>query len=150
MGEIEVALKKNEGIDQAIASVVSREQVQHLVAAVVSTLPQGTVSSEQKGNLGADYQFRHAFQKNDAFHISYQNNFVEEFFLSWENDGLDETKAIIPRQFVHNASIGYTFPEKKYSLSLECRNVSDELVYDNYKVQKPGRSFYVKFRVFLQ
>ncbi|MFC5047454.1 TonB-dependent receptor domain-containing protein [Aquimarina hainanensis] len=102
------------------------------------------------GNLGADYQFRHAFQKNDAFHISYQNNFVEEFFLSWENDGLDETKAIIPRQFVHNASIGYTFPEKKYSLSLECRNVSDELVYDNYKVQKPGRSFYVKFRVFLQ
>lgn len=72
LGEIEVALKKNEGIDQAIASVVSREQVQHLVAAVVSTLPQGTVSSEQKGVSGAIQKFR---QKE----ITKQSEVIEMF-----------------------------------------------------------------------
>ena len=37
----------------------------------------------------------------------------------------------------------------RYNLALECNNFLDETVYDNYKLQKPGRTFVAKFRLFI-
>ena len=37
----------------------------------------------------------------------------------------------------------------KYSVALECTNLTNEKLYDNYRLQKPGRAFNVKFRVYL-
>ncbi|WP_438712340.1 TonB-dependent receptor [Aquimarina muelleri] len=100
-------------------------------------------------NFGASYTFENFLQKNSKTIINYNNNYVNEFFLAWENDGTNASKAKIPTQFTHNTSISYAFPKDKYSLSLECRNLTNARAFDNYKVQKPGRSFYLKIRMYL-
>ena len=40
--------------------------------------------------------------------------------------------------------------EGRYSIALECTNITYEKLYDNYRLQKPGRAFNLKFRLFLQ
>ena len=40
--------------------------------------------------------------------------------------------------------------KERYSVSLDCQNLLDQKVYDNYKLQKPGRSVFLKFRVLIQ
>lgn len=37
--------------------------------------------------------------------------------------------------------------EGRYNFSLECRNFTNEKLYDNFSLQKAGRAFYAKFRV---
>ena len=37
----------------------------------------------------------------------------------------------------------------RYNLSVECRNFTDEKLYDNFSLQKAGRAFYAKVRVCL-
>jgi len=39
--------------------------------------------------------------------------------------------------------------EGRYNFSLECRNFTNEKLYDNFSLQKAGRAFYAKFRVSL-
>lgn len=101
-------------------------------------------------NLGTTYRIPNLFLKESRLEFIYNSNYIYEFFRSWEADAIyDENKAKTPTQFIHNAGIGYVFPKDKYSLFLECRNVTNEKAYDNYKVQKPGRSFYLKLRMFI-
>lgn len=38
----------------------------------------------------------------------------------------------------------------RYSVAFECTNITNEKLYDNYRLQKPGRAFNVKLRLFLQ
>ena len=37
----------------------------------------------------------------------------------------------------------------RYNIALECTNFLDKTAYDNYKLQKPGRAFFAKFRLFI-
>lgn len=60
-----------------------------------------------------------------------------------------DTKARIPSQRIFNADVTYSWEHDRYNIALECPNFSDETVYDNYKLQKPGRAFFAKFRVFI-
>lgn len=39
--------------------------------------------------------------------------------------------------------------EGRYNFSLECRNFTNEKLYDNFSLQNAGRAFYAKFRVSL-
>ncbi len=34
----------------------------------------------------------------------------------------------------------------RYNLAFDVTNLTDALAYDNFKLQKQGRAFYVKFR----
>lgn len=56
---------------------------------------------------------------------------------------------IVPRQFAHNLSLAYSIASGRYNVSLECRNLTDANLYDNFSLQKPGRAFYAKVRVSL-
>jgi len=101
-------------------------------------------------NFGATYKLLNAFKSDSHLELTYRNNYVHEFYRSWENDAKnDKNKAKTPTQFLHNASIGYVFPNQKYSLFIESINFTNEKAYDNFRVQKPGRSFYLKLRVFI-
>ena len=79
--------------------------------------------------------------------IDYQ--WVHWFYLSWEAYGLPETKARIPEKNLLGANVTYSWHDSRYSVSLDCRNLLDQTVYDNYKLQKPGRSLFLKFRLLL-
>ncbi len=81
--------------------------------------------------------------------IEYSTNYVKSFFVSWESDGTKHTKAKVPSQFIHNTSVSYNMLKNKLSISFECRNLLNKKVYDNYSVQKPGRSLYLKTRFFI-
>ncbi|HEY3403592.1 MAG TPA: TonB-dependent receptor plug domain-containing protein [Ohtaekwangia sp.] len=75
--------------------------------------------------------------------------FVEEFFLNWPSQGSADTKYAIPRQLSHDVAVSLSSFKGKYNISLACWNVTDSKLYDNFKVQRPGRSFNVKLRFYI-
>ena len=49
-----------------------------------------------------------------------------------------------------NPPLGSAFGHRiQYNIALECTNFLDKTAYDNYKLQKPGRAFFAKFRLFI-
>lgn len=101
------------------------------------------------GNTGLTLTIPNVFVEAGSLQFSYGFNYVHRFFLSWEIDGNKSTKADIPAQNLHNTSVAYLFPQERASISVECRNFTDQRAYDNYQVEKPGRSVYVKLRMYL-
>ena len=53
----------------------------------------------------------------------------------------------VPTQTAHNLTLTYALKGGKYNLSLECHNLTDAKLYDNFNLQKAGRAFYGKLRV---
>ncbi len=91
----------------------------------------------------------HDFQgKGNLLTVTYDNLFMDSFPLFYEHLG-EESKFVVPSQFSHNLTVTYSIMNGRYNFSFECLNFTDEKVYDNYLLQKPGRSFYGKFRVYL-
>lgn len=88
--------------------------------------------------------------KDTRLQFNWFTQYVNWFYLTWESKGNPNGKSDIPTQFIHNASLSYSLQKGKYNISAECRNLTDHLAYDNFKLQKPGRSFSVKFRYFIQ
>ena len=90
-------------------------------------------------------------QANRALSLTYNLNYVQKYYLVYAELGESafNQRYIIPTQFSHNLSASYSLGGGKYNLALECRNFTDNLLYDSYRLQKPGRSFSVKFRYFI-
>lgn len=86
---------------------------------------------------------------NNKLTTYWSTYFVEDFFLTWENSGNPEDKNIIPSQLVHSIDIEYTLKDGKYNASLSIKNLTDELIYDNFNIQNPGRAVYLKLRYFI-
>ena len=95
----------------------------------------------------ARYQFRHILSRHDRLQLGIDYQWVHWFYLSWEGYGALETKARIPEKNIFGAQATYSWQNERYSISVNCDNLFDRTVYDNYKLQKPGRSLFVKFRV---
>ncbi len=87
-------------------------------------------------------------KKGNLLTITYDNLYMHDFPLRAENLGDYSTKDIVPSQFSHNLSISYGMQKGRYNLSFECRNFTNEKLYDNFSLQKAGRAFYGKFRVY--
>jgi outer membrane receptor protein involved in Fe transport len=97
------------------------------------------------GNVDANYHFNDCFGRGNVLSFGYNMRYVHSFFRDWESEGGD---IIIPRQLSHDVSILYSIRNGRYNLAAEVLNIADEILYDNYSLQKPGRSFSVKFRYF--
>lgn len=101
------------------------------------------------GNIEVSYTFRDLLPKsNDRLRLEGSWEWIHWYFLNWESYGAASSKARIPTQNLFNLSATYSVLDGRYNLSLECDNVLDKVAYDNYMLQKPGRAFYAKFRVF--
>ncbi|SEL66794.1 TonB-dependent receptor [Parapedobacter koreensis] len=87
--------------------------------------------------------------KDTRLTFNWYSQYVHWFYLTWEKYGNVNGKSNIPTQLVHNAMITYSLQNGRYNLSAECRNLTDELAYDNFRLQKPGRSYAVKLRYFI-
>lgn len=99
-------------------------------------------------NAEVSYNFRNLFSKGDKLNVNYGFQWVHWYFLHWEAFGNKNSKARIPTQINNNIVIAYTFPDKRYNLSVSVDNLFDRKLYDNYMLQKPGRSVFCKFSVF--
>lgn len=101
------------------------------------------------GNADVSFFFDNVLAYKDRLSIGYNLLYVHSFYLYWANEGAADTKRTIPEQMAHDANVVYAFKDGRYNLALECRNITDKRLYDNFSLQKPGRSFNVKFRYFI-
>ena len=99
------------------------------------------------GNIGLNK--KDLFIKDSELTIEYFLNYVKEYYLSWPGLGSKDSKDQIPQQLSHDLAIGYSLCNGRYNFALSCDNMTNETLYDNFKLQKPGRSFTVKFRYYL-
>ena len=97
------------------------------------------------GNVDAGYNFNNCFGRGNVLSFGYNMRCVHSFFRDWESEGGD---IIIPQQLSHDMHILYSLQNGRYNIAAEVLNITDEILYDNYSLQKPGRSFLVKFRYF--
>lgn len=93
------------------------------------------------GNADATYTFDSLLTQDDGLTLGYNLAYTHEFFLSWQSEG---AKITVPTQLSHDLSLTYTAPRNKYTLSVEVKNFTNALLYDNYSLQKAGCAFYVK------
>ena len=102
------------------------------------------------------YQFANSFvsffwnnlgQKGNRLTLTYDNNYMHNFPLYSEALG-SESSFVVPTQFSHNLTASYGIQNNKYMLSFECQNFTNEKLYDNFSLQKAGRAFYGKVRVY--
>lgn len=82
--------------------------------------------------------------------FNWTTSYIEEFYLKWPSLGSLSSKFVIPRQIVSNVSVSFTSHAGRYNISVSCMNLFDAMCYDNFRVQKPGRSFNFKLRYYLQ
>ncbi|MBX3255835.1 MAG: TonB-dependent receptor [Chitinophagaceae bacterium] len=88
--------------------------------------------------------------KNTRLQLNYSVNYIYWFYISWESLGSRESKNKIPTQLIHNVSLSYSLKSGRYNISVESFNITDELAYDNFRLQKPGRSVFFKLRYFIK
>ena len=98
-------------------------------------------------NADAAYYHNDLFTEKDAFSIAYDLFYQYKFSLHWEKFGDPNTQIKVPTQLSHNVTFNYSLQNGKYNMSFECKNITDANLYDNFSLQKPGRSFYIKLRV---
>lgn len=100
-------------------------------------------------NAELDFFFHKICTKDDRLHVGYQYQYVHWFYLTWEAYGALDGKSKIPTQHQHRIVASYSWRNERYNVSLECNNLFDKGQYDNFMLQKPGRSFLCKFRLFI-
>ena len=76
-------------------------------------------------------------------------NFREEFYLISPAEGDPKTKNPIPRQSSVDTSLKYNGKDNKYSITLSLTNITNQKLYDNFRIQKPGRAFTIMLKYFL-
>lgn len=101
-------------------------------------------------NAMLDLNAHHLFSRTDKLHFGYQFQYTHWYYLTWENLGAQKSKGYIPNQFNHSISLTYSWDNDRYNIIVECDNMLDATLYDNYKLQKPGRSIMAGFRLFLK
>jgi len=101
------------------------------------------------GNANLGLHFQDIAVKESELSIDYSFSWLKGYYLSFPGLGARSSKKIIPSQASHDISVGYSLEKGKYNIALECTNLTDKRLYDNYRLQKPGRAFNVKFRYFI-
>ncbi|MFR7498467.1 MAG: TonB-dependent receptor domain-containing protein [Bacteroides stercoris] len=94
------------------------------------------------------FYWRDLWKKGNALTVSYDNQYLHSFTYYSSKIGSNKGDYVVPSQFSHNLSLSYSLRSGRYNLSFECRNFTDEQLYDNFSLQKAGRAFYGKVRVY--
>lgn len=101
----------------------------------------------QFANSDVTFYWRDLGKKGNLLTVTYDNLYMYSFPLYSEAVG-SESEFVVPTQFSHNLTFSYALQNGRYNFSLECRNFTNEKLYDNYSLQKAGRAFYGKVRVY--
>lgn len=99
-------------------------------------------------NSDVTFYWNDLFRKGNKLTVTYDNLYMHSFPLYSEALG-SESDYVVPTQFSHNLSVSYSVAGGRYNFSVECRNLTNEKLYDNFSLQKAGRAFYGKVRISL-
>ncbi|MGL5277377.1 TonB-dependent receptor domain-containing protein [Myroides sp.] len=108
-------------------------------------------------NVGAEAKFDNVISKQDRLTAYANLNFVREFYIqpidkSMEPDGFlglfgkskGDVKNIVPDQTSLTLGTLYELKKDGVSIGVEVRNLLNQDLYDYFKIQKAGRSIYLK------
>ena len=87
------------------------------------------------------------FKKGNVLTVTYDNLYLHSFSYYSQAIG-KKSDFVVPNQFSHNLTVSYSIQKGRYNFSFECRNLTNEKLYDNFSLQKAGRAFYGKVRVY--
>lgn len=111
------------------------------------------------GNLSATYNFKELLNLSTDLSFFWDYSYVHQYYLDYiekqfEPDGFlglfgtskINTSRVIPTQHTHNLGFIYVrdFSKQSVSLSAELKNAFNENIYNEFKMQSPGRHFRVK------
>ena len=99
----------------------------------------------QFANSDVTFYWRNLWKKGNTLSVTYDNLYMHSFPLYSEAVG-SESEFVVPTQFSHNLTLSYGIQNGRYNISFECRNLTNEKLYDNFSLQKAGRAFYGKVR----
>lgn len=85
--------------------------------------------------------------RGNTLSLTYDNQYMHHFYYYSSRIGSNKNDYMVPNQFSHNVSLSYTLKGGRYNISVECRNLTNERLYDNFSLQKAGRAIYAKLRV---
>lgn len=91
-------------------------------------------------NSTVQYAFKNLIQSASILNVYYNFSFADRFYTTW----LEIEDFRTPRQFIQDIGVNYAFPNKRFVISADLRNIFNKQAYDNFAVQKPGRAFYLK------
>lgn len=95
----------------------------------------------QFANSDVTFYWRNLWKKGNTLSVTYDNLYMHSFPLYSEAVG-SESEFVVPTQFSHNLTLSYGIQNGRYNISFECRNLTNEKLYDNFSLQKAGRAFY--------
>ena len=93
--------------------------------------------------------FPHFGKNHDQVSLIWNTLFVDEFYWKWPSQGNASSKLAIPQQLLHDLSVSYKVFNGKCNIALACNNLTNARAYDNFRLQKPGRSFNIKISTFI-
>lgn len=88
------------------------------------------------------------YRKSNTLSFGYNLLYVAPFYLYTPAYGTSNKKFLTDRQFAHDVNVVYTIANGKYNIAFECKNLMDNLLIDNYSLQKPSRGFFIKTRYY--
>lgn len=98
-------------------------------------------------DMGANFK---ELAKDAVLSLNYSLNYVKDYSLTYTELGEKAANVYrIPTQWGHNVTANYAMQKGKYNVSLECRNIFNNELFDSFRLQKPGRAVYVKLRYFI-
>ncbi|PAM92068.1 hypothetical protein B4N84_24960 [Flavobacterium sp. IR1] len=122
--------------------------------------PQTNIKNDYKGsqianvpifyaNANLGFSFKNIRTNDDNLSVNLFGNYIGKYYLKSTKNGDPSTRRDIPEQLTQSIATAYTFAKGKYNVGLECNNLTNTKIYDYFMVQKPGRSFTVKLRYFI-
>ncbi|ALJ05806.1 hypothetical protein APS56_12010 [Pseudalgibacter alginicilyticus] len=110
-------------------------------------------------NLSASANFEKILRRKDKLKAYWYYSYIHPYYLNkipkdleadgflglFGKSGLTNTELYIPKQNMH--TVGFVWlpnKEKQFSIGFEVKNLFDQLVFDNFKIQNAGRSFHMK------
>lgn len=106
------------------------------------------------GNLGVNYQSAPLLKQKITLKAFLYYSYLHEYYLETipkrlEGSGLFgkaqvNTLLVIPHQHLLNSGILLHIPESRMAVGLDVKNLLDWDIYDNYRVQRAGRSVHLK------
>ncbi len=109
------------------------------------------------GNISLEQHIQHLFIQHDELDLYWHFLFVRQYYLDtlpkdaepdgflglWGSASID-ARNIIPDQSLHTFGFTYRPDFSALSFGLQVKNVFDAPVFDNFRIQNPGRGIFLK------
>jgi len=91
-------------------------------------------------------KFKKLFSKRDRLEPFYEGRFTAGYYRGWESQGDPRYKQQVGDQVSQNLGLTYFWSDEhiKISNTLEIQNITNEKLFDDYGVQRPGRAVFFK------